>query len=115
MPRQQSAPSKEAALTESTLLSKLSVLQTEVLREVRQDRADISKKLQEIQEYQSRQEVSDMLHVCKTVEITCSQNILATAQVITFKPSGKASVEREQVCSSCMCSLCTQHAVKPPQ
>lgn len=105
MPRQQSAPSKEAALTESTLLSELSVLRTEVLREVRQDRADISKKLQEIQEYQSLQEVSDMLHVCKTVEITCSKPFLLQHKSSLSNPVEK-QVLTENKSVQAVCVLC---------
>lgn len=61
MSRQESAPKKERALTESSLLSELSVLRKEILREVRQDTDDISKKLQKIQEGSCLHEVCDML------------------------------------------------------
>ena len=111
--RQEGAPRKEAALTESSLLSELSVLRQEILREVRQDRDDISKKLHEIQEDQCLHKVCDMLVTCITVELMALQthnhsHSFYQAQTTTILYSnGTTSVKRKQVCPSCMCLLHT--------
>lgn len=68
--RQKSGLHKEVNLPESKkLLRELSVLRQDVLREVRQDKAEITRKLQEIQEDRLVCEVSDVPVMCITVAL----------------------------------------------
>ena len=114
MPSQESVLTKEPAFAESTLLRELSVLKKEVLREVRQDRHNISKKLQELQEGRCLHKVSDRilscvcLLLCKTVEMKAeclftNHSLYPAQSATTFCSNADASAERKQVCSSCMC------------
>lgn len=127
LPSQESVLTKEPAFAESTLLRELSVLKKEVLREVRQDRDNISKKLQELQEGQCLHKVSDRIHscvcllLCKTVEMKAeclftSQSLCPAQSATTFCSNAEASAERKQVCPSRMCFLLhcyIAHAWKP--